>query len=81
MREKLEKTIYEPLIDLPPYDISEKKFNCYAKVFVGNIPKGIEEEEVLCIFREYGEIGPVYISKEATFGFITFVRIEYFSNQ
>ncbi|CAL4133682.1 unnamed protein product [Meganyctiphanes norvegica] len=51
---------------------SEKKFNQNCRLFVGNIPKDLQEEELKRRFSEYGEIGQFKFNKEGFYAFIGF---------
>ncbi|XP_075210215.1 putative RNA-binding protein EEED8.10 [Lycorma delicatula] len=51
------------------------------KVFVSNIPKEVKNNELFFIFKQFGEIVQVFISrknsnKKTTFGFVTFRKTE-----
>ena len=51
----------------------EKKFGNRARLYVGNLPRLITEDELLNLFKPYGEIKQVYIEKDKNFGFVRMV--------
>lgn len=52
----------------------EKKFANRARVYVGNLPRGMTEDELMAMFKPYGEITQVYLEKEKNFGFARMVN-------
>jgi proline- and glutamine-rich splicing factor len=50
--------------------VSEKKFTGRCRLFVGNLPLDITEQEFKEIFSKYGEIGEVFLNAQRSFGFI-----------
>nr|XP_015827700.2 non-POU domain-containing octamer-binding protein [Nothobranchius furzeri] len=48
----------------------EKTFTQRSRLFVGNLPTGITEEELEKMFAKYGKAGEVFVNKERGFGFI-----------
>lgn len=57
----------------------EKKFGNRSRLYVGNLPKGITEDDLRTLFNEFGETEQVFIEKEKNFGFIRLVRNCYIS--
>uniref|UniRef100_A0A1X7TYJ2 RRM domain-containing protein n=1 Tax=Amphimedon queenslandica TaxID=400682 RepID=A0A1X7TYJ2_AMPQE len=47
----------------------EKKFGNRARVYIGNLPRGMTEEELMELFSPHGEVSRVYLEKEKNFGF------------
>ncbi|XP_044747839.1 hrp65 protein-like [Coccinella septempunctata] len=70
-REKLYE-ISGPTHELPPLDMTEKKFNGRNKLYVGNLPTDITEEDFKNMFTPYGEICDVFLNAEKRFGFVVF---------
>lgn len=70
-REKLYETS-GPTHELPPLDMTEKKFNGRNKLYVGNLPSDMTEENFKKMFTEYGEICDVFLNAEKRFGFVVF---------
>lgn len=56
----------------------EKTFTQRSRLFVGNLPPDITEEEMRKLFEKYGKAGEVFIHKDKGFGFIRLVsgRVE-----
>lgn len=48
----------------------EKTFTQRSRLFVGNLPPDITEEEMRKLFEKYGKAGEVFIHKDKGFGFI-----------
>lgn len=51
----------------------EKTFTQRSRLFVGNLPPDINEEEMRKMFEKYGKAGEVFIHKDKGFGFIRLV--------
>ncbi|XP_056646098.1 hrp65 protein-like isoform X1 [Diorhabda sublineata] len=66
-----------PTFDLPPIEMAEKKFNGRNRLYIGNIGSEVTEEELLELFKPYGETAEVFVNKEKNFGFI---KLDYHSN-
>lgn len=63
-----------PTYDLPALDVVEKKFSGRNRLYVGNLPADITDEELSEIFKPFGETNELFINKEKNFGFIRMVR-------
>lgn len=63
--------------DLPAIDMSEKKFSGRNRLYIGNLPADVTEEELVEIFKPYGETSEIFINKEKNFGFI---RLDFHAN-
>lgn len=48
----------------------EKAYTQRSRLFVGNLPAGVTEEEVEKLFSKYGKSSEIYIQKDRGFGFI-----------
>uniref|UniRef100_A0A672YB31 RRM domain-containing protein n=1 Tax=Sphaeramia orbicularis TaxID=375764 RepID=A0A672YB31_9TELE len=48
----------------------EKTFTQRSRLFVGNLPNGVTEEDLEKLFSKYGKANEVFINKERGFGFI-----------
>lgn len=68
--DRVNEELSGPQMNLPPLDTSEKKFNCHSRLFIGNLPRDLSEEELKSLFRPYGELGQVYLNKEGSFAFV-----------
>ena len=51
----------------------EKKYTVRARLFVGNLPKDLREEQVRKMFEEFGEVQETFVQREKSFGFIRMV--------
>lgn len=48
----------------------EKTFTQRSRLFVGNLPTGITEDDLEKLFEKYGKASEIFINKERGFGFI-----------
>jgi splicing factor, proline- and glutamine-rich len=48
----------------------EKKFTGRCRLFVGNLPSDVTENEFRELFAKYGEVGECFINTQKSFGFI-----------
>ncbi|XP_058493321.1 non-POU domain-containing octamer-binding protein [Solea solea] len=48
----------------------EKTFTQRSRLFVGNLPTGVSEEEIEKLFAKYGKASEIFVNKERGFGFI-----------
>uniref|UniRef100_A0A3Q2ZLB6 Non-POU domain containing, octamer-binding n=1 Tax=Kryptolebias marmoratus TaxID=37003 RepID=A0A3Q2ZLB6_KRYMA len=48
----------------------EKTFTQRSRLFVGNLPTGVTEEELEKLFSKYGRASEIFVNKERGFGFI-----------
>lgn len=67
------KDLVGPLMDLPPIDQSEVKFNGRSRLYIGNLTNDVTEEEILNLFTPFGEAAELFVNKEKNFGFIKMV--------
>ncbi|NP_001080735.1 non-POU domain containing, octamer binding L homeolog [Xenopus laevis] len=49
---------------------SEKTFTQRSRLFVGNLPSDVTEEEMRKLFEKFGKAGEIFIHKDKGFGFI-----------
>ncbi|KAL1493073.1 hypothetical protein ABEB36_011207 [Hypothenemus hampei] len=66
-----------PTYELPPIDLTEKKFNGRNRLYIGNISNEVTEEDLKEFFKSYGETAEVFTNKDKNFGFI---KLDYHSN-
>ncbi|KAK3872549.1 hypothetical protein Pcinc_015163 [Petrolisthes cinctipes] len=71
------KQLAGPLIDLPPREEAVRKFSNHCRLWVGNLPLDIKEDDVKELFKPFGEFDEVYFDKNKGFAF---VRMDYKSN-
>ena len=66
------------MVDLPPRDEKVKKFSNHCRLWIGNLPLDIGEDEVKEMFKPFGEFDEVYFDKSKGFAFIRMVRVNNF---
>jgi len=66
-------TVCGPTIELPPVDTKEKKFNGHCRLYVGNMPNDITEDELKGLFSQYGEVSELFVNTEKNFAFLRIV--------
>ncbi|XP_022915240.1 hrp65 protein-like isoform X2 [Onthophagus taurus] len=66
-----------PSYDLPPIQNEEKKFSGRSRLYIGNISTDCEDNDILELFKPYGETSELFVNREKCFGFI---RIDYHFN-
>ncbi|GBP55577.1 Hrp65 protein [Eumeta japonica] len=64
------KELAGPLVDLPPLEQEEVKFNGRSRLYIGNLTSDVTEEEIQNLFSAFGETAELFINKEKNFGFI-----------
>lgn len=74
--EKLSQ-ISGPTFELPPLDTSERKFAGRNRLYIGNISNDITEDDILELFKSYGETSELFLNKEKNFGFLKFVSLKH----
>lgn len=76
INEKL-RMLQGPLMDLPPIEAEEIKFSGRNRLYIGNLTNDVCEEELVELFKPYGDISEIFMNKEKNYAF---VRVDYFSN-
>ena len=71
------KSLAGPLTDLPSIESQELKFSGRNRLYVGNLTNDITDEELIELFRPYGEISEAFINKEKNFAFL---KVDYHIN-
>ncbi|XP_026482221.1 hrp65 protein-like [Ctenocephalides felis] len=66
LQQKLQ-TLAGPVLDLPPLDMAEVKFTGRGRLYVGNLTNDVTEEEIIEMFKPYGETSKHFINKENSF--------------
>ena len=69
-----ENTVSQP-IDAMERGRRERKFGNRARLYVGNLPRGMTEEDLRILFSPFGEIEQVFVEKDKNFGFVRMVRV------
>ncbi|UYV67238.1 PSPC1, partial [Cordylochernes scorpioides] len=59
-----------PKIEQPNVKPSEKKFTGRCRLFVGNLPNNLTQEEFKKLFEPYGESGELFLNAQKGFGFV-----------
>lgn len=73
--EAAEKSPAEMTVDLRSFrKPGEKTFTQRSRLFVGNLPQSITEEEFKNMFAKYGDVNEVFVNGERGFGLIRLVR-------
>lgn len=62
-----------PTHELPPQEISEKKFMGRSRLYIGNLTNDTTPEEITQLFQPYGESTELFINKEKNFAFVKMV--------
>lgn len=76
VKEKLD-SMSGPTTNLVSKDtVSAKKFTGRCRLFVGNLPSSITDEEFRKMFEQFGEIAEVFLHKQKGFGFVKLVSKE-----
>jgi proline- and glutamine-rich splicing factor len=55
---------------LPTTSYAEKKFTGRCRLFVGNLPSDITEDEFKELFVKFGEVGECFMNTQRSFGFV-----------
>ncbi|XP_049532168.1 hrp65 protein-like isoform X3 [Anopheles darlingi] len=76
INEKL-RLLQGPLLDIPAIEAQEAKFSGRNRLYVGNLTNDATEEELMEMFKPFGEISEVFMNKEKNYAF---VRVDYFCN-
>ena len=67
--EKLQN-IQGPTHELPPLDMTEKKFSGRARLYVGNLSPDTTEEQLKELVSQHGEVGEMFFNNEKHFAFL-----------
>lgn len=70
------KQLAGPLLDLPPREETVRKFSNHCRLWVGNLPLDIKEDDVKELFKPFGEFDEVYFDKNKGFAFVRMVSTE-----
>jgi len=69
--------IQGPTHELPPVDASEKMFSGRSRLYLGNLPPNIAENEVKELLKPFGELNEVFVNGDKHFAFL---RMDYREN-
>lgn len=62
-----------PTHELPQTDTTERKFLSQCRLYIGNLVE-CSEEELIEMFKPYGEVSENFLNKEKMFAFIRLVH-------
>lgn len=71
------KNLQGPTHELPPVEYSEIKFSGRNRLYVGNLPTDVKEEDLREWFKPYGEINEAFVNNEKNFAFL---KVDYHAN-
>lgn len=78
-KQSFERMMYEklnhlqsPLYDLMPIKLEEKKFSNRSRLYVGNIPSKMSEQDLKNLLNTYGETNDLFFNKEKNFAFVKY---------
>lgn len=66
-----------PTTDLPPLDITEKKFSGRNRLYIGNLSPEVTEDDLKELFGKFGEFVDLFVNKEKNFAF---VKYDFYAN-
>lgn len=66
-----------PTHELPPVEYTEVKFSGRNRLYVGNLPQDVKEEDLREWFKPYGEINEAFVNNEKNFAFL---KVDYHAN-
>lgn len=64
------RTLQGPTHELPPIEYNEVKFSGRNRLYVGNLPQDVKEEDLREWFKPYGEINEAFVNNEKNFAFL-----------
>lgn len=60
-----------PAVDLPPIELSDRKYSGKFRLYIGNLPD-VTEEELKELLGKHGDCGELFLNKEKSFAFAKF---------
>lgn len=66
-----------PTHELPPVEYTEVKFSGRNRLYVGNLPQDVKEEDLREWFKPYGEINEAFVNNEKNFAFL---KVDFHAN-
>lgn len=63
--------------ELPPIEHTEVKFSGRNRLYVGNLPQDVKEEDLREWFKPFGEINEAFVNNEKNFAFL---KVDYHAN-
>lgn len=71
------KQLNGPTHELPPIEHNEVKFSGRNRLYVGNLPQDVKEEDLREWFKPFGEINEAFVNNEKNFAFL---KVDYHAN-
>lgn len=71
------KNLQGPTHEMPPVEYEEVKFSGRNRLYVGNLPHDVKEEDLREWFKPYGEINEAFVNNEKNFAFL---KVDYHAN-
>lgn len=71
------KSIQGPTHELPSIEHEEVKFSGRNRLYIGNLPNDITENDLKDWFQPFGEVGEVFVNSEKNFAFL---KIDFHAN-
>jgi hypothetical protein len=73
--EKLMNMFNGPTTEIQAKEVQEtRKFSGHCRLYVGNIPNDLTEDEFVNLFTPFGETSEHFVNRDKNFGFIKMVR-------
>lgn len=60
-----------PAVDLPPIELTDRKYSGKFRLYIGNLPD-VTDEELKELLGKYGDCGELFLNKEKSFAFAKF---------
>lgn len=71
------KQLQGPTHELPPIEHNEVKFSGRNRLYVGNLPQDVKEEDLREWFKPFGEVNEAFVNNEKNFAFL---KVDYHAN-
>lgn len=71
------KQLHGPTHELPPIEHNEVKFSGRNRLYVGNLPQDVKEEDLREWFKPFGEVNEAFVNNEKNFAFL---KVDYHAN-
>lgn len=71
------RNLQGPTHELPPVEYAEVKFSGRNRLYVGNLPQDVKEEDLRDWFKPYGEINEAFVNNDKNFAFL---KVDFHAN-
>lgn len=71
------RNLQGPTHELPPVEYAEVKFSGRNRLYVGNLPQDVKEEDLREWFKPYGEINEAFVNNDKNFAFL---KVDFHAN-